>query len=253
MIQVSIIKETDAVSDDDLKAMIPAFQTQWNRDLAPTWDLEPAQFTWTAKDHQPPAGSWWVVFLDNSDQADALAYHDVTDAGLPISKVFVKTIQADKASVSVGATHEICEMAVDPTINLSAQDSSGAFWAYEVCDPVEDDQYAYDINGVLVTDFVTPAWFGFKDATGPLDFQRHATSPFQVLSGGYAQKFGADGWQQLTGEKASARGQKSRALHPPLGSRRARRVTFSRLQRTEVKLSVPFEMRNTLRKKLSQK
>ena len=29
-----------------------------------------------------PAGSWWVVFLDNSDQAGALAYHDLTNEGL---------------------------------------------------------------------------------------------------------------------------------------------------------------------------
>jgi hypothetical protein len=253
MIQISVIKETDAISDEDLKAMIPSFQTQWNRDLAPIWDLENAELTWTAKSHQPPAGSWWVVFLDDSDQADALAYHDVTDAGLPISKVFVKTILADKASVSVGASHEICEMAVDPTINLAAQDSSGTFWAYEVSDPVEDDQYAYDINGILVTDFVTPAWFGFKDASGAVDFQRHASSAFQVLSGGYAQKFGADGWQQITGDKAKARGQKSRALHPPEGSRRLRRVKFSKLQRQQVQVSAPAEIRNLARKKLSQK
>ena len=44
------------------------------------------------------------MFLDNSDQAGALAYHDLTNEGLPLSKVFVKTIQADNASVSVGAT-----------------------------------------------------------------------------------------------------------------------------------------------------
>ena len=253
MIQISIIKETDAVTDDDIKAMIPSFQTQWNRDLAPVWELEQAQLTWTAKHHQPPARSWWVVFLDDSDQANALAYHDLTDAGLPMSKVFAKTILGEKASLSVGASHEICEMAVDPTINLAAQDSSGTFWAYEVCDPVEDDQYAYDINGVLVTDFVTPAWFGFKDATGPVDFQRHASTAFQVLSGGYAQKFGADGWQQITGEKAKAQGARSRAMHPPDGSRRLRRVKFSKMQRGQIELSGSLEVRNAARKKLFQK
>jgi len=34
---------------------------------------------------------WWVVVLDNSDQAGALGYHDLTSAGLPISKVFAGT------------------------------------------------------------------------------------------------------------------------------------------------------------------
>lgn len=40
-----------------------------------------------------------------------------------------------------------------------------------------------------MTDFVTPAWFGFKDSSGPLDFKTHATAPFGILTGGYAQKF----------------------------------------------------------------
>jgi hypothetical protein len=222
MIQIAIINESTVISDDAVQAMISAFQTQWTRDLAPVWDLEPSQFTWSPKAETPPAGSWWVVFLDDSDQAGALAYHDVTNEGLPISKVFVKTIQADHTSVSVGATHEICEMAVDPTINLAAQDLDGTFWAYEVCDPVEDDQYGYDIGGVLVTDFVTPEWFGFKDAAGSVDFKQRAAKGFEVLSGGYAQKFDPKkGWTQVTGSKAEGR---RRAANPAEGSRRERRA-----------------------------
>jgi len=97
--------------------------------------------------------------------------------GLPISKVFVKTIQADKASVSVGASHEICEMAVDPWLNSAYQDAEGTFWAGEICDPVEDDQYGYDVGGVLLTDFVTPNWFGHKNAVGDIDLQRQPPGP----------------------------------------------------------------------------
>jgi hypothetical protein len=222
MIQIAVINESSAVADADVQAMLPAFQTQWTRDLAPIWGLEDAQFVWSPKEQTPPAMSWWVVFLDDSDQAGALAYHDVTDQGLPLSKVFAKTIKADGTSLSVGATHEICEMAVDPTINLAAQDTQGTFWAYEVCDPVEDDQYGYSINGVLVTDFVTPGWFGFKNSSGPLDFKQHASEPFVILSGGYAQKFGKNGWQQVNGKEAEARGI-ARVLSAPKGSRRRRR------------------------------
>lgn len=222
MIEIAVINESTVISDAQVQAMIPAFQTQWNRDLSSVWDLEQATFAFSPKDQQPPATSWWVVFLDDSDQAGALAYHDLTDSGLPISKVFVKTIQSDNTSVSVGATHEICEMAVDPTINLAAQDSNGAFWAYEVCDPVEDDKYAYKIGDTLVSDFVTPAWFGFKNATGAIDFQKHANQPFVVLSGGYAQKFEQGGWQQVNGNEAAHTAKKHVKEAAP-GSRRARR------------------------------
>jgi hypothetical protein len=242
MIQISVINESTVLSDAQVQGMIGAFETQWNRDLAPVWGLDQAQFTWTANTQAPPAASWWVVFLDDSDQADALAYHDVTESGLPLAKIFAQTILADNGSISVGATHEICEMAVDPTINLAAQDTNGTFWAYEVCDPVEDPQYAYDINGVLVTDFVTPAWFGFKNATGPLDVQQHVTAPFQVLTGGYAQQFGPEGWTQITGERAKAAGRR-RVLEAPRGSRRQRRTKH----RSDWQPTVHVAERNALR------
>jgi hypothetical protein len=161
------------------------------------------------------------VFLDDSDQASALAYHDLTDEGLPISKVFVKTILADNGSVSVGATHEICEMAVDPWLNSAYQDLQGTFWAGEVCDPVEDPQYGYEIGGVLVTDFVTPNWFGHRNAMGDIDYRKQAHAPFEVLTGGYAQKWDPQqGWQQITG----ARAQKAKRAKAQVGSRRERRA-----------------------------
>ena len=148
MLQIAIINESTALADADVQSMIPAFDTQWNKDLNSVWGVGAATFAFNSKQQPaPPPGSWWVVFLDNSDQANALAYHDLTNEGLPISKVFVKTIQADKASLSVGASHEICEMAVDPWLNSAYQDSQGIFWAGEICDPVEDDQYGYEVGG----------------------------------------------------------------------------------------------------------
>jgi hypothetical protein len=221
MPNIAVINESTAISDADVQAMIPAFQEQWNSDLRPIWGVDEAGFAFTQKGKAPPAGDWWVVFLDNSDQANALAYHDLTDEGLPISKVFVKTIQQDRASVSVGATHEICEMAVDPWLNSAYQDLQGVFWAGEICDPVEDDQYGYKIGKVLVTDFVTPNWFGHQHAQAQIDFKNHATTAFQILSGGYAQKFDPEqGWQQVTGAKAR---HSLRAAPGRSGTRRQRR------------------------------
>ena len=114
MLQIAVINESTVIADADVQAMLPAFTQQWNLDLQPIWGVEDATFSFVPKNETPASGTWWVVFLDDSDQAGALAYHDLTNEGLPISKVFVKAILADNASVSVGATHEICEMAVDP-------------------------------------------------------------------------------------------------------------------------------------------
>ncbi len=188
-----------------MQSYVPAFEQQWNKDLLPVWGVDAATFAFVPQDQPPASGTWWVVFLDDSDQAGALAYHDLTDEGLPISKVFVKTILADNASVSVGATHEICEMAVDPWLNSAYQDPQGVFWAGEVCDPVEDDQYGYEIGGVLVTDFVTPNWFAHQHAQSNIDLKGHASAPFEILTGGYAQKFDPQaGWQQVTGSHGEA-------------------------------------------------
>ena len=220
MIRIAVVNESTAISDAEIRAMLPAFSHQWNVDLQRIWGVGEAKFKFVPKHQSPAAGTWWVVFLDDSDQADALAYHDLTSEGLPISKVFVKSILADKASLSVGATHEICEMAVDPWLNGAYQDPHGTFWAGEVCDPVEDDQYGYKIGGILVTDFVTPNWFAHEHGQGDIDFKGHATAAFEVLTGGYAQKFQPrKGWEQVTGSKAKG----SRRAHAAKGSRRERR------------------------------
>ena len=223
MTKLAVINESKGIQDSVVQGYLSAFTTQWNKDLDPVWGVGQASFTFVPKGQKPAPGTWWVVFLDNSDQADALAYHDLTNEGLPISKVFVESINKEKSSVSVGATHEICEMAVDPWLNSAYQDPQGTFWAGEICDPVEDDQYGYEIGGVLVTDFVTPNWFGHQHAQTQMDLKNHSKSAFSVLTGGYAQKFdpSAGGWQQITGDKAKA---SQRALHPQKGTRRDRRI-----------------------------
>ncbi|MGH7836739.1 MAG: hypothetical protein ACREQC_02815, partial [Candidatus Binataceae bacterium] len=221
MLQIAVINESTASSDADIQAMVSAFAQQWNNDLLPIWGVDQATFSFVPKGASPSASAWWVVFLDDSDQANALAYHDLTNAGLPISKVFVKTILADKASLSVGATHEICEMAVDPWLNSAYQDPQGVFWAGEVCDPVEDEQYAYQAANILVTDFVTPNWFAHQHAQAQIDFKGHATAAFEVLTGGYAQKFDPQkGWEQVTGSQMRGR----MRAHAAIGSRRERRA-----------------------------
>jgi hypothetical protein len=221
MPQIAVINESTAAANQHIQGMLHAFTWQWNVDLKSVWRVDEAAFTFLHSRQVPPRGAWWVVFLDDSDQAEALGYHDLTNEGLPISKVFVKPILADNAILSVGASHEICEMAVDPWLNSAYQDSNGVFWAGEICDPVEDDGYGYEINGVGVTDFVTPDWFAHLHAAGPVDFKQHARTAFHVLTGGYAQMFEPQhGWVQITGAAA----EKSRRAVAAPGTRRERRA-----------------------------
>jgi hypothetical protein len=88
---------------------------------------------------QPPAGTWWLSILDDSDQANALGYHDLTTDGLPIGKVFAGTDLKVGASWSVTASHELLEMLADPNINLTVfvqnADTTGRLYAYERATP----------------------------------------------------------------------------------------------------------------------
>jgi hypothetical protein len=108
-----------------------------SNDFRPLWGAD-AALTTVAAGTQPPAGSWWLVLLDDSDQANALGYHDLTNEGLPIGKVFVASDLKAGTSWTVTASHELLEMLGDPNINLSVfvqtTTTAGTLYAYEVCD-----------------------------------------------------------------------------------------------------------------------
>lgn len=222
MPRISVLNESTVVTDAEIRKMLPAFKKQWNGDLKPIWGVDTVSFTFVANAVRPEAGTWWLVFLDDTQQAGVTGLHDLTSDGLPLAKVFAKYVLEEKASVSVSASHELCEMAVDPWLNSAYQDAKGVFWAGEISDPVEADNYAYRIGGILVADFVTPNWFGRQRSQAAMDFKGHVTKAFQVLTGGYAQHFDPQhGWQQVIGAQAK---RSKMAAHPVPGSRRDRRA-----------------------------
>lgn len=221
MPHIAVINRSTVVSARAIAAMLPAFERQWARDLGPIWGVDEATLSLVRPNREPPRSAWWLVFLDDSNQAHRLAYHDLTDEGLPISKVYARTVLNRGASVSVSASHELCEMAVDPWLNGSYQDDNEAFWAGEVCDPVQGDRYSYAIRGTRVSDFVTPEWFGHARRGVPVDFRGHTKRSFHVLPGGYAQKYETRrGWVQVHGAPTAG----PKRTPPAPGSRRERRA-----------------------------
>jgi hypothetical protein len=102
----------------------------------------------------------------------------------------------------VTLSHEVLEMLADPWINLSAQAANGDFYAWEVSDAVEDDSLGYEIDGILVSAFVTPAWFG--NGAGPLTYPADlVTKPLQLATGGYISLFQptkGGGWKQSSAQ-----------------------------------------------------
>jgi hypothetical protein len=228
-IQISVINESTVLTDADVTPVVAALQQQVTNDFRPIWGTD-AELTMIPKGTQPPAGSWWLVILDDSDQAGALGYHDLTSDGLPLGKVFAASDLKAGTSWTVTASHELLEMLGDPDINLTAlvqnDNTTGTLYAYEVCDACEDDSFGYTIDNILVSDFVYPSWFESFRTQGSTQFDRmnQIQSPLTLLKGGYIGVFNitnGSGWQQQTMDK-----------HPQnirhrgnVGSRRERRAT----------------------------
>jgi hypothetical protein len=231
-IKIAVINATSddsVLTDAEVQAVVPALQQQVTADFAPVWGTN-ADLAFVPRGGQPPAGAWWLSLLDNSDQANALGYHDLTSEGLPLGKVFVLSDKQGGFQWTVTASHELLEMLGDPDINLWAFPHPDAradrLYAYEDCDPCEADGLGYRIDGTLVSDFVYPAWFESFRRPGSTQFdkQGHITQPFQILAGGYALVYdirSGTGYHQVFGDELTF----TPNLRPRVGSRRERRMT----------------------------
>ena len=244
-IQVAFINHSTVLPDDALGDVVQALQKQVDLHFRPTWGIA------AALSHLAPGAAstehqWWIGVFDDSDQAGALGYHDLTPAGLPLAKVFAKTDQEYGAKPSVTCSHELLEMLGDPNINLTALDpQTSRLYAYESADAVEADVLGYDIDGVTVSDFVLPAFFS-PQARGKglaMSYGENVSEPFALAEGGYLSyldlgDLGA-GWKQETfgregGEMSGAPG--ARRAGFPEGSRRERRIraSFGRLRVSQI-------------------
>jgi hypothetical protein len=231
MTTIAIINRSTVMTDAEVKAITAALKIQVKRHFAPIWGVD-ASLVFVGKHQKPARNAWWLLVLDNTDQADLLGYHDLTPKARPLGKVFAKTDQESDLIPSVTISHELLEMLVDPEINLGAQ-VNRQIYAYEVCDPCGDDEFAYKVRDVWVSDFVTPDWFRpTTGLAGPFDYRRHITRPLTLLKGGYYQHIAlASGarWQEKNAHRAGAR------QHLRSVGRRERR----RRARKDWRLSVP--------------
>jgi hypothetical protein len=194
---------------------VAALQKQLDRDFQPLWGFSAKLYGPLPGGQPVPDKGWWqLVLLDNSDQAGALGYHDLTQTGQPIGKVFVADDIADGQSWSVTMSHELMEMLVDPRAS-SCVYNNGIIYAYECADAPEADEYAYAIDGVKVSNFVTPNWFNPAAPAGSrFDYGKRITKPFELLPGGYIGIFQNGQWTTI-----NARGK----IEPPKSGRRMER------------------------------
>jgi len=218
---ISLINASTLVPDVDVSKCRDALNWQLDEGFSAAWGVN-ADVEFVARGKTPKKkNAWWLVVLDDSDWADALGYHDLTDDGFPSGKVFVRTSHKYGEPWSVTASHEILEMLCDPYLKtMSGPEANGVFYCQEICDAVQDESYQAP-NGVAVSNFMFPAWFWIVPAyRGVFDFLKTCKAPFEVRPNGYMPLWSpTKGWHDIWGKSARA----ARRSRKDVGSRTERR------------------------------
>jgi hypothetical protein len=209
---IAIVNQSTLVSNADAATMTEAIATQIRMDAAPLWDRAPAAVVFYTDPGGVPEAAHGIAIVDTiKDQPQGvLGFHTEDQGGRLWGVVAAKPELDNGAKVTTGdwsvssvLSHEVLEMYVDPNCNLWANDGKGFAYSFEVCDPVEAP--TYEVGGVSVANFVTPAWFDPLCSTNAqLDKLGQLTKPFSLLKGGYVVYLSAGKEHQKFGDEFPA-------------------------------------------------
>jgi hypothetical protein len=222
---IAITNQSTVLSDDQVDAALTALQKQVTDDFRPYWGPD-CTLRFLPKEEPLTKGWWQIVVLDDPDMAGALGYHELSSVGTPLGKIFAKLDMQSGSVWTVTLSHELLEMLGDPDIDTVKQCADGNFYALEVCDAVEADNLGYEIDGVLLSDFVTPQWFNEQVECERYSFKEHVSKPLELAPGGYISVFKNGEWSQLTAQSIGENANPAALVKP--GSRRFRRMYSKR-------------------------
>jgi hypothetical protein len=206
-IRVGLVDTTCAINAELVQAAAAALNIQVTRDLPQFWNIR-ASVEYLPHAHRVPSGVWPVRLVKTLPPGEGGFHLDRHHQ--PYAKVIAAP---DDDTWTIDASHETLEMPVDPAGNRmqssvaieiagnNVQDGTGQFsYLVEACDPCEANNYGYSINGVLVSDFITPHFYDPVATPGTrYSFTGALTRPRQLLPGGYISfvNEAADEWQQI--------------------------------------------------------
>jgi hypothetical protein len=207
IIQVGLVDTTGSLDPELVQSVAAALNIQVTRDLPQFWSVT-ATVLYLSNPKKVPAGVWPVQLVKTLPPGEGGFHLDKHKQ--PYSKVIASH---KNDGWTIAASHEVLEMLVDPYGNRmqssvaieikgkKIMDGTGQFgYLVEACDPCEDDKYGYTINGVVVSDFITPHYYDPLETPGTrYSFTGAIKAPRQILPGGYISwvDHAADEWQQL--------------------------------------------------------
>jgi len=181
---IAVVSETKSVSFNEVAQVSAALQNQVIRDFGPAWDIRATVDAFAALD-DVPIDYWPILVLDDIHEPGAQGIHTDKD-GQPFALVQYSD------GWSLTTSHECLEMLTDPAgtkvkAGPSPKPGQGRVsFLVEPCDASESPEFAYPINGVMVSDFYLPHYFDPVAVPGvSYSFTGKITQPRQVLKGGY--------------------------------------------------------------------
>jgi hypothetical protein len=191
--QIGLMDTTGTIDAQLMETAAAALNLQVTRDLPQFWPVH-ATVVHLSNPHRVPPGVWPVQLVNQLPPGEG-GFH-LTKHNQPYAKVLVTR---GSEGWTIAASHEVCEMLVDPNGNRlqvstaieivgnQIQDGSGQFeYLVEACDPCEADNYAYAIGGVAVSDFITPHFYDATLTPGTrYSFTGALKKPREILPGGY--------------------------------------------------------------------
>lgn len=208
---IAVLNQSTRVEDADVATMTQAIADQVKLDVAPLWDRSPASVIYYDKASAVPPNAHVITLVDTiQDQPQGVLGYHTEDKGGRLWGIVAAGPELDNGgkvmtgdwSVSSVLSHEVLEMFIDPNCNLWSADDNGKVYSFEVCDPVEAP--TYDVDGVSVSNFVTPAWFDpLADQKQKKQFDKLGLLPhsFSILKGGYAVYAAEGKAQQVFGDE----------------------------------------------------
>lgn len=189
---IYVTNDSTLVTDDEVRRWTAACARQIREHVAPAYGRAPVRVQFLDDATHAPAGAWVMSVLDDSDQAGALGYHSEDAAGRIYARVFVAPCLEYGVEPSTTLSHEIVETYCDPDVDRWVDTGRGYSVPYEACDPVEGNSYL--IDGVYVSDFVTPAWYDTRVVGRTHWLDNGAVSgAFELAPGGYVVRRWPDG------------------------------------------------------------
>ena len=188
---VALVPRSVKVDISDVANVAAALSIQILRDFGPIWGIS-ATVSAFARPNDVPVGYWPIYIEEPNKLPEGAGGVHLDSRNQPYALIAVGE------HWSLEASHECLEMLVDPFGNrLHASpllDAAVQFglpqhqvqYVVEVCAPVEDAQFGYQIDGVLVSDFFTPSFYGPAASSGlRYDFIGALSGPLEVLPNGY--------------------------------------------------------------------